>query len=131
MLASLAAGSFTTLLVNPIWIINTRQTIASKSVPSDSASLNHRPQRLSFIKTLELILRSEGIHGLFRGLKPALMLVLNPVLQYTLFEQLRNWLIARKKARGARRLGDLDFFMLGAISKLCSRVHVLPGEHIC
>jgi adenine nucleotide transporter 17 len=55
------------------------------------------------------------------------VLVINPVLQYTVFEQLTNFLISRRtqklRAAGAAAtaiavLSDWDFFLLGAISKL-------------
>ena len=64
----------------------------------------------------------------WRGLGPALVLVINPIIQYTAFEQLKNLLITRRtdklhaSASGAAAavavLSDLDFFLLGAISKL-------------
>lgn len=54
------------------------------------------------------------------------VLVINPVLQYTVFEQLKNLLISRRtdKMRAAGLatavavLSDWDFFFLGALSKL-------------
>jgi len=63
----------------------------------------------------------------WRGIGPALVLVMNPIIQYTAFEQLKNFLIARRtsklRAAGAAAtavavLSDLDFFFLGALSKL-------------
>jgi adenine nucleotide transporter 17 len=55
-----------------------------------------------------------------------LILVINPVVQYTVFEQLKNFLIASRtdklRAAGAATavaiLSDWDFFFLGALSKL-------------
>ena len=66
-------------------------------------------------------------HSAFwRGLGPALVLVINPVVQYTVFEQSKNLLIASRtnklRAAGAVTaaaiLSDWDFFFLGALSKL-------------
>jgi solute carrier family 25 (peroxisomal adenine nucleotide transporter), member 17 len=62
----------------------------------------------------------------WRGLGPALILVINPVIQYTVFEQLKNLLIANRTnkmraagvATAAAILSDWDFFFLGALSKL-------------
>jgi solute carrier family 25 (peroxisomal adenine nucleotide transporter), member 17 len=63
----------------------------------------------------------------WRGIGPALILVMNPIIQYTVFEQLKNFLIARRTSRlraagGAATvvaaLSDWDFFFLGALSKL-------------
>ena len=65
--------------------------------------------------------------GFWRGIGPALVLVVNPIIQYTVFEQLKNFLVKTRAARfgvgaGASRvipvLSDWDFFLLGAISKL-------------
>lgn len=50
--------------------------------------------------------------ALFAGVLPALVLVINPILQYTIFEQLKNVLEKRKKVQ------PLDVFFLGAIGKL-------------
>ena len=66
------------------------------------------------------------VSAFWRGLGPALVLVINPIIQYTAFEQLKNSLIARRtrklRAAGAAVavavLSDLDFFFLGALSKL-------------
>jgi len=66
------------------------------------------------------------VSAFWRGLGPALVLVINPIIQYTAFEQLKNSLITRRtsklQAAGAATavavLSDLDFFLLGAISKL-------------
>jgi adenine nucleotide transporter 17 len=57
------------------------------------------------------------------------VLVVNPIIQYTVFEQLKNFLVTTRTARfraanGFRAtravavLSDWDFFFLGAISKL-------------
>lgn len=53
---------------------------------------------------------AEGVKGFWRGILPALILVSNPVIQYTVFERLRVWL---EKKRGGV-LSAIDFFVLGA-----------------
>lgn len=62
------------------------------------------------------------------------VLVVNPVIQYSVFEQLKNLLIARRKLHRKGGLTDFDFFVLGALSKLgkvCQRFHAsqLSLEH--
>jgi solute carrier family 25 (peroxisomal adenine nucleotide transporter), member 17 len=89
---------------------------------------------------MEFSLFCELIPGIsrafWRGIGPALVLVINPVLQYTVFEQLKNVLIARRtntlRASGAIAvtataiLSDWDFFLLGAISKLVATSITYP-----
>lgn len=64
--------------------------------------------------------RLEGPTTLFAGVLPALVLVVNPILQYTIFEQLKN--IIEKR----RRLRPRDAFFLGAISKLLATSITYP-----
>ncbi|KAI9661423.1 MAG: hypothetical protein M1831_003156 [Alyxoria varia] len=116
MMAGALAGSATVLITNPIWVINTRLTArkeetAEKGLPG---GFNEAPrqQRPSTLGTLFKMLKEEGPLSLFAGVMPALVLVLNPILQYTIFEQLKNLLEKRRK------VGPTDSFYLGAIGKL-------------
>jgi adenine nucleotide transporter 17 len=78
------------------------------------------------LQTIRAIIAKDGLSGFFRGLGPALVLVINPVLQYTVFEQLKNILIKKRTLKlraggfgsAVAVLSDWDFFVLGALSKL-------------
>ncbi|PWZ00483.1 mitochondrial carrier [Testicularia cyperi] len=137
ILAGLIAGTATTVSTNPIWIVNTRQTVriatpAGKEATAPSVGAGKKPtsgpgagaknaavKRLGFIQTMQKIVSDEGLLALWKGLGPALVLVINPVLQYTAFEQLKNWVVKSRLARGGKvALSDWDFFWLGALSKL-------------
>jgi len=61
------------------------------------------------------ILKTEGIAGLYAGVRAALVLVINPIIQYTVFEQIKH-----------KTPGNLDFFLMGAISKLCATAITYP-----
>lgn len=74
-------------------------------------------KKLNVLQTILHILHADGPSGFFAGLGPALVLVSNPVLQFSLFEQLKNKILAARAGTGAP-LTDLDFFWLGAVSKL-------------
>lgn len=100
--------------------------------PNDSSLPTSSPgpvRTLSILQTIQHILATEGPVGFTRGIRPALVLVINPVIQYTVFEQLKNTLVQRRtaalRAAGgtvvAAVLTDLDFFLLGAISKFSER----------
>lgn len=108
MMAGAIAGSATVLLTNPIWVVNTRMT-TRKNKESDIAGTTKAP---STVATLLALLREEGPTALFAGVVPALVLVLNPILQYTIFEQLKNTLEKR------RRITPTVAFVLGALGKL-------------
>ena len=122
-MAGALAGSATVLITNPIWVVNTRMTARKKETTSDTdvASQEKKKASSSTIGTLMSLLNNEGPQALFAGVLPALVLVINPILQYTIFEQLKNMLEARK-----RRVTPTDSFYLGAIGKLVATALTYP-----
>jgi solute carrier family 25 (peroxisomal adenine nucleotide transporter), member 17 len=136
MLAGALAGSATVLITNPIWVVNTRMT-ARKGDSEEAELPSSTPRKApTTLGTLLALIRNEGPRALFAGVIPALVLVINPILQYTIFEQLKNY-VARK-----RRVTPTDAFFLGAIGKLMatsitypyitvkSRMHVAGKEKV-
>ncbi|KWU41471.1 mitochondrial carrier [Rhodotorula sp. JG-1b] len=125
ILVSAFAGAATSILSNPIWVVNTRQTVRT-TVSPDAASGSTKKvveKRRGIIQTVLDILSTDGPAAFFHGLGPALILVSNPILQFTLFEQLKNLIIRRRAMRLTKGasippLTDLDFFLLGAVTKL-------------
>jgi hypothetical protein len=122
MLAGALAGSATVLMTNPIWVVNTRMTtrkseVADETLPGAPTSAQKAPSTLG---TLFALVRDEGPARLFAGVMPALVLVINPILQYTVFEQLKQLL--EKK----RRVTPKDAFALGALGKLLATSITYP-----
>lgn len=107
------AGSVTAIASNPIWIANTRMTVTK----SDESTLS----------TLLQIVKENGVWALFDGLKPALVLVSNPVIQYTVFEQLKNALLRLQKKRNQKQvISPAWAFLLGAIGKFIATTATYP-----
>jgi adenine nucleotide transporter 17 len=142
MAAGALAGSATVLITNPIWVVNTRMTArkAETSEPLLPAKEGETPvfaekkRAPNTLSTFLKIIREDGPTRLFAGVLPALVLVINPILQYTIFEQLKQVLEKRRKVTAT------DSFLLGALGKLAatsitypyitvkSRAHVATGE---
>lgn len=136
-----SSGSATTVISNPIWVVQTSQAVRTMGGNSSEGTI---VKKLGFFETLKNLLAKEGpgyvwgrpeiqhlrlinnSSALWRGIGPALILVMNPIIQYTAFEQLKNFLVARRtnklRATGGAAtvatLSDWDFFLLGALSKL-------------
>jgi solute carrier family 25 (peroxisomal adenine nucleotide transporter), member 17 len=154
ILSSVIAGSLTTIATNPLWLIQTRQAtkraskrdevgihISTSRVPKEKNSSPFPPAPSSpqtagdqstpvakqlnmFSAMMDIIRNDGGITALWKGIGPALILVINPVIQYTAFEQLSRLLLAFRERKGKslagkRSLSDLDMFWLGAVAKLC------------
>ncbi|KAI6715557.1 hypothetical protein JHW43_001910 [Diplocarpon mali] len=114
MIAGAIAGSATVMLTNPIWVVNTRMTTRKRNKETDEGLLPGSvvPKQPTTIGTLLALIKEEGPLALFAGVVPALVLVVNPILQYTIFEQLRNTIEKR------RRVTPTIAFLLGALGKL-------------
>ncbi len=106
MLTGAVAGSITSVVTNPIWVINTRLLV--KDDEGKSGKIGMKEAALKIYK-------DDGIVGFWRGIIPALVLVINPVIQYTVFEKLKTWIEQKKKD-----LSTIDFFLLGAGNVLAS-----------
>ncbi|RDA94862.1 hypothetical protein CP533_4276 [Ophiocordyceps camponoti-saundersi (nom. inval.)] len=118
MIAGAIAGSATVVITNPIWVVNTRvttrrQSTADADLEAAGGGSSRASAAPSTIGTLMSLLRNEGPQALFAGVIPALVLVINPILQYTLFEQMKNAVEKRQKA-----VTPTIAFLLGALGKL-------------
>lgn len=111
------AGSFTCVGSNPFWVANTRMMTAKKNDSDDSKVPN------STLKMIIDIIESDGIATLFAGVLPALVLVINPIIQYTIFEQIKNLIIARS---GKRSFTAGKAFFIGAFGKLIATFLTYP-----
>ncbi|KAJ2487122.1 hypothetical protein EV174_000734 [Coemansia sp. RSA 2320] len=118
MVSGAVAGAMTCIITNPIWVVNTRLTVKQKKLSAEVDGNKDRSP--STVQAFAEIIKEDGILSLWQGLIPALILVINPIIQYTAFEQLKN------KVERFRKLGSLDFFVLGAISKLCATSVTYP-----
>ena len=121
MIAGALAGSATVLITNPIWVVNTRMTARKSESDEECLPGVEKPKnKPSTLATLLSLLRDEGASSLFAGVIPALVLVINPILQYTIFEQLKD--VVEKR----RRVMPRDAFFLGALGKLAATSITYP-----
>lgn len=87
MLAGLIAGSATSVISNPLWVVQTTQSIRTLDHPPSKAGSSEPKaaiKKLGFRQTVMHILRKDGIGAFWRGIGPALVLVINPIIQVTM-----------------------------------------------
>lgn len=122
MIAGAIAGSATVIITNPIWVVNTRVTTRRQEPDLEAAGADGRrgSKGPTTLGTLMSLLKKEGPRALFAGVVPALVLVINPILQYTLFEQMKN-AVERK-----RKMTPTIAFLLGALGKLFATTVTYP-----
>ncbi|RSH81834.1 uncharacterized protein EHS24_008029 [Apiotrichum porosum] len=123
IVAGMIAGSITTILTNPVWTVQAYQ--------STRAVTGNADDKPTAIQSAKAIIKQDGVKGLWRGLGPALILVINPVIQYTTFERLVSLILDWRSKKGVKvtgrsALSDWDLFILGAVSKLIATGSTYP-----
>lgn len=108
------AGAITVIGTNPFWVANTRMMTKAKELNASTHST---------VKTILEIIETDGVGTLFAGVLPALVLVINPIIQYTIFEQVKNVIVA---ANGVASFSAVKAFFIGAFGKLVATTLTYP-----
>lgn len=133
-----AAGALSQIFTIPVSVIATRQQVGhslrvqkasesylSETVPSDDDS---------FFNVARDIIREDGVTGLWLGIKPGMVLTVNPAITYGVYERLKNILLVARTAAGAsEKLTPGMTFLLGAFSKTLATIvsRYLLGPRSC
>lgn len=111
IIAASFAGSLTAIFSNPIWLINTRNSVEKK-----------KENRHGIIQTLTKIIKEDGFLSLWSGVIPSLILVINPIIQYVCFERIKILIERYTK----KPLNGFIIFILGAFTKLLASFLTYP-----
>lgn len=114
-----AAGALAQIFTIPVAVIATRQQLW---VPAAGSAKGAKEP--NFFETANEIIAESGITGLWTGLKPGLVLTVNPAITYGVFERLKTWRLA-EKGIGAK-LGVAEAFWCGVASKTLATVVTYP-----
>ncbi|TID28127.1 hypothetical protein CANINC_002664 [Pichia inconspicua] len=118
LITGLTAGVVSRIITNPIWVANTRMTV--KAHKFDEAG--DEKKNSSTLKVMYDIFKDEGVSGLFSGIGPALILVTSPMIQFTVFEQLKNF-ISRLRHK---EISSKEALLLGSFGKLVAILVTYP-----
>lgn len=118
LLLGALAGAFAQIFTIPVAVIATRQQLHTSDNGSKSPGL---------LDTAREIIAEDGVTGLWTGLKPGLVLTVNPAITYGVFERVKGILIAAQVAAGAEaRLTPGRSFLIGILSKTLATVVTYP-----
>lgn len=123
LLIGIAAGIINVLVTTPLWVVNTRLKLqGSKFRNADIRPTNYSGILDAFVQ----IIRDESLGALWNGTLPSLLLVLNPGIQFMIYEGLK-----RQLRRGApRELSSLEVFIIGAVAKAVATTVTYPLQTI-
>ncbi|XP_051905222.1 peroxisomal membrane protein PMP34 [Hippocampus zosterae] len=123
LLAGIVAGVINVLVTAPLWVVNTRLKLqGSKFHNKDIQPTNYR----GVWDALGQISRDEGVWALWSGTLPSLLLVLNPAIQFVIYEGLKRQL----RNGVTRELAAFEVFMIGAVAKAVATTITYPLQTI-
>eukprot|EP00730_Choanoeca_flexa_P012898 TRINITY_DN4741_c0_g1_i1.p1 TRINITY_DN4741_c0_g1~~TRINITY_DN4741_c0_g1_i1.p1 ORF type:complete len:267 (+),score=7.28 TRINITY_DN4741_c0_g1_i1:110-910(+) len=114
LLVGILAGSVNVLSTTPLWVANMR--LRFKSTDRGSSIFNE----------LVAIYRQDGIIGLWSGVGPSLLLVLNPAIQFLVYDRLKHLF----SGSGAKALSNGQIFIISVLAKLTSTTITYPLQLI-
>ena len=117
LLLGAVAGALAQIFTIPVSVIATRQQVGR---PERSKSLDEEVDD-SFLGVAREIVQEEGITGLWLGLKPGLVLTVNPAITYGVFERVKS-LILLARGDSSTKMGPWLSFLVGALSKTLATI---------
>lgn len=151
LLVAALAGMGNVLLTNPIWMVATRMQAMSRAKPTQQqpgraappdvaaakaeagqagqeAEPELPPARPSILAVARQVYLEFGLPGFWNGTAASLIMVINPTIQYALYEWLQT---ARAKLRrSAARPSAAEVFLLSALAKTGATLLTYPMMNI-
>lgn len=128
LLLGALAGALAQIFTIPVSVIATRQQVGRAADVNAGTPLGSgvdKDSDDSFLGVAKEIIEEEGVGGLWLGIKPGLVLTVNPAITYGVFERVKTlYLLASKD--GASKLSPWLSFIIGALSKTLATVVTYP-----
>lgn len=118
-----AAGALSQIFTIPVSVIATRQQVGRSTRESSQSQEEGRVDE-SFLAVAHEIIREDGVTGLWLGIKPSMVLTVNPAITYGAYERLKSLLLLASSANGKLTPGIT--FLLGAFSKMLATIVTYP-----
>ncbi|KZS92455.1 mitochondrial carrier [Sistotremastrum niveocremeum HHB9708] len=127
LLLGAVAGALAQIFTIPVSVIATRQQVGRKKPESPSPGSENQKALAesddSFLGVAREIVREDGVQGLWLGIKPGLVLTVNPSITYGVFERVKTMVLLGSTAT---KLNPWMSFLLGAFSKSLATVVTYP-----
>ncbi|XP_066531277.1 peroxisomal membrane protein PMP34 isoform X2 [Hoplias malabaricus] len=118
-----AAGVVNVLVTTPLWVVNTRLKLQGAKFRNTDIQPTHY---CGIVDAFMKIVQSEGASALWNGTFPSLLLVLNPGIQFMIYETLKRQL----KSGVHTELSSLEVFVIGAIAKAVATTVTYPLQTV-
>ncbi|KIK37461.1 hypothetical protein CY34DRAFT_810331 [Suillus luteus UH-Slu-Lm8-n1] len=119
-----AAGALSQIFTIPVSVIATRQQVGRSIRESSQSSQDEEQVDESLVAVAREIIREDGVTGLWLGIKPGMVLTVNPAITYGVYERLKSLLLLASSANS--KLTPGTSFLLGAFSKTLATIVTYP-----
>ncbi|XP_035037706.1 peroxisomal membrane protein PMP34 isoform X1 [Hippoglossus stenolepis] len=139
LIVGITAGIVNVLVTTPLWVVNTRLKLqGSKFRNADIRTTNYSGILDAFVQ----IVRQEGVGALWNGTFPSLLLVLNPAIQFMIYEGLKRhlkkgvprephlWINTLAEENRVNTLSSIEVFLIGAVAKAVATTATYPLQTI-
>ncbi|KDR70289.1 hypothetical protein GALMADRAFT_255195 [Galerina marginata CBS 339.88] len=121
LLLGAVAGALAQIFTIPVSVIATRQQVGRPEKSNDS----DKETDDSLLGVAREIIDEEGVTGLWLGLKPGLVLTVNPAITYGVFERVKS-LVLLAKGDASTKMSPWLSFVIGALSKTLATIVTYP-----
>ncbi|KAF7773383.1 hypothetical protein Agabi119p4_5550 [Agaricus bisporus var. burnettii] len=127
LLLGAVAGALAQIFTIPVAVIATRQQVGRPNVSKGKGVITSDNEKSddSFLTVANEIIEKEGVSGLWSGLKPGLVLTVNPAITYGVFERVKNLVLIASKNDSSKMSPGLNF-LVGAFSKTLATIVTYP-----
>jgi hypothetical protein len=128
LLLGAVAGALAQIFTIPVSVIATRQQVGRPEKSNISGYDTVTDD--SFMAVAHEIIAEEGVTGLWLGLKPGLVLTVNPAITYGVFERVKS-LVLMAKGDVTTKMSPWLSFIVGALSKTLATIVSTVFLHDC
>jgi adenine nucleotide transporter 17 len=115
------AGALAQIFTIPVAVIATRQQVSTARPPTPEEEASGVKQKTyGFFEVARDIIAEDGVGGLWLGIKPGLVLTVNPAITYGMFERIKSIVLRDQDSKA--KLSPWISFTLGALSKSLATV---------
>ncbi|CDW72899.1 solute carrier family 25 (mitochondrial carrier peroxisomal membrane 34kda) member 17 [Stylonychia lemnae] len=101
------AGVVNSFLTSPIWFINARMATSK--------------DKKGLIQTILEIYKTEGISAFYKGVLPSMILVLNPIINFVVYENLKKILLKNEFS-----LNLIQLLLISSVAKTIATIFTYP-----
>ncbi|XP_076020689.1 peroxisomal membrane protein PMP34 [Genypterus blacodes] len=122
LLMGVISGAVNVVLTTPMWVVNTRLKLQGAKFRNEDLQQTHYK---GIFDAFSQIIANDGVGTLWNGTLPSLILVLNPALQFMVYEAMK-----RRAGKGGKRISSAEIFLIGAVAKAIATTVTYPLQTV-